>query len=323
MSNATVSLRRTLAVSFLLVSGFGLGCGSGSGGGGGGDSIPFADFVSRAQDTLCDYEVRCGAFPDRETCEGVTFTMLQASADVQSGKAKYNGQAAASCLDGYAALGCNISDTANDGALAQTCASIVAGTVANGGACLINDECISQSCNLIGCNGAMCCSGSCQAQVATGGDCSATGSVCVQGTFCDRSAGATTATCKSWIAPGQPCSGGQTCAPGTVCNGDATTGAGTCGKAPTEGQACPNGICDSSADVCDQTAKTCVRRIAVGGACATGAGCLAYATCDAASKTCVALAAPGAACASSSDCLGSLPCNNGLCVPTPDQPACM
>jgi hypothetical protein len=314
MVNSATRVRVSVGLLLLV----GVGCGSGS------ENISLADFTSRGKDAICDHDVRCGQYPDRATCEAVTFSMLQDTADVGTGKIIYNGEAAGGCLAAIESLGCNFSDQSGVSALEKSCDAIETGTVANGGACFNGDECVSRSCNLSACSAPTCCAGTCQAQVASGGDCSAGGSVCVDGTFCRFGATGTSATCTPLVAAGQPCnSASDLCALGTVCNADPTTGSGTCGAAPAEGQPCPSGICDSSADVCDATSHTCVHLIAAGAACPSGSNCVPYAFCSVASMTCVALAVPGAACSTSSECLDGVPCTGGVCVGPSDTPACM
>jgi hypothetical protein len=313
MINRANRVRSGLGLLLLL----GAGCASKS------EDIPLSDFISRAKDAICDRAVRCGSSSDRASCESSSFSMLQDTADVGTGKIIYNGEAAGACLSAIAAGGCNRSDEAGDVSLQKTCDAIATGTVANGGACFNGDECVSRSCNLSSCNSVTCCAGSCQAEVASGGDCTANGTVCADGTFCNFGTTGTTATCMAPVAAGQPCQNGSSlCAPGTICNADPTTGSGTCGTAPAEGQPCPNGICNSAADFCDSTSRTCLHMTAVGGACPSGTQCVPYAICSTTSMTCVALAAAGAACTTSNDCLNGLPCTGGVCVAPSDVPAC-
>jgi hypothetical protein len=292
-----------------------LGCNS--------ESIPLSEFDSQGTKTICDREVRCGNYPDEATCESATFTELQVQAEAAAGKVKYDGEAAASCLAAYGALGCSASEVgAASSSVVETCSHVFTGTIVNGGACLIDQECASQSCNLSACDGASCCLGSCQAQIALGGDCSSAGAVCAGGTFCKPgiSGGA---LCAAPIAPGQACDdASDLCAPGTFCLATSLGGPTTCAKLPAEGASCSSaGACDSPADYCDPGSMTCLPRIAVGGACPSMAGCPTYATCDANTSTCVSKGTAGAACTQSSDCI-SVYCPNGTCAAPSDVPAC-
>jgi hypothetical protein len=286
------------------------------------ESIPLSEFDSRATKTLCDREVRCGNYPDEASCESATFSELQIEADTAAGKVKYDGEAAASCLAAYGSLGCSASAAGPASpSLNETCSHVFTGTIANGGACLIDEECASQSCDLSTCGGAACCLGACQAQIALGGGCSAVGAACVQGTFCKvGSSGG--AICTAPLALGQACDGASDrCAPGTFCLGTSTGASTTCATLPAEGASCPSGVCDSPADYCDVVSRTCVPRIAVGGACPSTVGCLTYATCDPNASTCVLHRAAGTACTQSSDCISDY-CPNGTCATPPDVPAC-
>lgn len=315
-------LTRRIGTTRLL--GFGmlamLGCG---GGGGDGDSVPLADLKTKGIAAVCGLQVRCGSYPDQASCEVAASSQLQIYADESGGKTVYDGQAAARCLNGYAGLGCNVSDQAGLTALAKMCGTIFKGTVANGGACLIAADCVSQSCNTGACGGDLCCAGTCQDKVPAGGDCLADGSVCVEGAYCHYDGISSTATCKVLVAAGQPCTVGDLCVPGTSCLVDQTTQTpGTCAKPPAEGEPCPVGSCDSPQDTCDPTSKTCVRRAAVGVACSSTAACVAYATCDPVSHVCVAGAGLGAACVDRQDCSLGLLCSGGVCAKQPDVPAC-
>jgi hypothetical protein len=305
--------RRVLLLCWPLFSG--IACG-------GGDNIPIGDLDSKARDAICGLEVRCGQYPDKNTCAGATFTQLQGLADVSSGKVKYDGQAAADCLHAYGSLGCNISDQTDNFLLAQSCKDIFQGTVADGGACLVNEECISQNCNRSACDGTVCCAGACQPKLAAGGDCAGSGSICVDGTFCKRDATGATAVCVARPAAGQACDSSDICMPGLICNDVAGAGRGACGKAPAEGAACPGRLCDASSDFCDSTTRTCVHRTAVGGACASTEACVSYANCDAATMKCVARMAVGGACVTTNDCINGQPCTSGICVGAADVPAC-
>ena len=291
---------------------------------GGGESIPLADLDSKAKVAICDQFVRCGSFPSEAACEQAVFSKLQFQADVASGKVRYDGEAAARCLDGYETAGCNISDRAKDDALVQICDSAFQGTVPDGGACLIANDCVSHSCNTEACAGAMCCAGTCQPKLAVGSDCRMNGAVCDTGSFCRYDPATTKAACKLTVPEGQPCDVQDSCAPGTTCLVDrAVVGStGICGKAPAEGQPCPAGICDSPLDYCDATGKTCVRRLAVGVACTAATPCVGYATCSATTGTCVALAEAGSACDANIRCLSGLSCTSGICVGHADEPAC-
>jgi hypothetical protein len=311
--------RRALAVGLLLVSG--IACGSG-----GGEPIPLSQVAQLSLDAFCGRLVRCGHYPDLAACESAWYSNLQAPYDATTGKVIYDAAAAARCIDGYASEACTISvaDVAAAQAHTQACRAVFTGTVADGGPCVLGVECVSGSCIVPACDTATCCVGTCQAQVAAGGDCSANGATCVDGTVCRLDVN-NVSTCVPFMAAGQPCThtSQDACAIGTICITDPATGTSSCGTAPAEDQPCPDGVCDVAADTCDATSKLCVRKVAVGGACASASACVPYATCDPTSSTCVALALEGAACTQREDCLQGLACDNGICTSYPDTPACM
>ena len=292
--------------------------------GGSGDPIPIDELAPRLTQALCTFEVRCGALPDQAACEQVFFFQQQLVADVKTGKVIYDGKAAAACLDLYRGLSCEIS--AQGSFIAshlQSCKETFKGTVSIGGACLMDEECLSQSCEKPACNSSIaCCAGTCMAQIPAGGDCSS-GGECADDLFCRYNGTDQVSTCIAPIADGQPCTDVDICVTGRRCNLVAGTRAGTCGVLPAHGQSCPDTSCDSLTDTCDPVSKTCVSRIAVGGDCsAAPSGCVAYASCDPATKTCLARKRAGEACAQAADCLSGLSCSGGVCVSPPDQPAC-
>ena len=294
-------------------------------GGGGSAAIPIDQLQARAMDALCSYEVRCGLAPDTAACDEGLYVREQLEADVKAGKVIYDGQTAAACLDVYRALSCAVSGAGLSSVTqAQSCKDIIKGTVATGGACLMDEECQSQACDRSACTtDTECCAGTCTAKIPAGGDCSAAGSRCADDLFCRRGTG-TTGICTALIADGQPCTSSDYCEAGRRCNVVTGTSAGTCGVLPAHGQACPGMTCDLLSDLCDPASKTCVSRIAIGGDCsAIPTGCVPYANCDASTMKCVARKRAGEACAQSSDCLSGVACTAGICVPPPDKPACM
>jgi len=301
----------------LLVAGISsaMGCGSD----GAMETVPLTDLRTRGGAAVCGYLARCGAFPDATSCVRGSSVELQVYADLDSGKTGYDGQAAARCFAGYDKLGCSLSAEADILSLVRTCAETIKGTVANGGACLNAGECVSQSCNVDGCNGNSCCAGTCQDKIAAGGDCLPNGSVCVDGTYCRYDATSQQGVCATYVPAGQPCSRADRCTPGLACLAEAGA-PGVCGKAPAEGEPCPAGICDSFLDVCDAS-KTCVPRAGAGVACTSSQACVGYASCDQTSGVCVVPPGAGEAC-DRDTCLLGLTCINGICTAPTDTPAC-
>jgi hypothetical protein len=287
------------------------------------NSISLSDLPAATVDALCTYSARCGQMPDVASCKAAAGTdMGQLSADVQAGKIKYDGKAAAACLDAMRSASCNHSDPFNEGE-PQACKDALKGTVADNGVCYSGSECVSGSCGGGVCSGSGCCQGTCNpsagsaAAIPIAGACGGSGAVCVAGAFCNDS------TCQAKAAVGQSCATSfpeGSCVTGAYCvaNGSDT---GTCGKLPAEGQSCyPAGVsylsaCDSMLDCCDSVSLKCVPKIAVGGDCSGGASCVGYAACDATGR-CVAKARAGESCddVNGPQCLGSLFCESGKCT---------
>jgi hypothetical protein len=292
--------------------------------------IALSDLPAAATDILCTYAARCGEMPDVDSCKAAGGTdMGQLLADVKAGKTKYDGKAAAACLDAMSSMSCNYSDPVNDGE--QACKDTFKGTVAAGGDCFINEECISMQCELTGtCTiGVACCAGTCTAgPVGIGSGCSWGGPVCVDTAYCPSEL---VATCMARAAVGQSCdtsSPEDSCVAGAYCvaNGSNT---GTCGKLPAEGQSCyPTGAsywpaCDSMLDYCDNVTLKCVPKVAVGSVCSVSVSCVDYAACDATGR-CAALAGAGEVCDDLTEprCLGSLLCSSGTCALPPATAVC-
>lgn len=308
---------------------------------GGGDSVPLSQLGARLLDVSCDVSVRCQQDADKASCMASHQPALdQLMASVAAGKTKYDGASAQACLDafdsGQSIGSCSLTTELNPVPL-TACDATFTGTLGTGASCLIDQECVSASCDKSNCTGVTtCCLGVCAPKVSPvgiGGDCSASPTSCVAGTYCKDAAGATP-TCTAKIAAGQPCdsvNGTTQCAIGTICIFTEPPGAtGICGKLPAEGQPCvPSGFgCDVVVDVCTTSAtsalSTCTRRGAVGSPCDTDIQCLPYALCDATAGSCVARGGAGAVCATSvaTSCLGSLACVGGACTLPPPVPAC-
>ncbi|HJX66816.1 MAG TPA: hypothetical protein VJ860_23025 [Polyangia bacterium] len=298
--------------------------------------IALSDLPAAAADAVCTGQARCGEMPDVASCKAARANDIeQLLADVSVGRIKYDGKAAAACLDVFRSASCNYSDQRGLEE-PQACKDTFKGTVADSGPCYSGSECASgNGCSGGGCSdGSACCPGKCNpgpssgAAIAIGGDCSGLGAVCVSGAFCSYGL---TAICTAKAAAGQSCDtlyAGSSCADGAYCvaNGPNT---GICGKLPAQGQSCyPTAFayipaCDSMLDYCDSATLKCVPKIAVGGDCSGGASCVGYATCDATGH-CVAHPGAGDVCddANGPRCLGSLQCSSGTCALPPATPVC-
>ena len=302
------------ALSFLLVL---PACDGGSTPAGGDTSTSLADFAAALVDGVCTYEVRCGQMPDLATCKAaLQADEGQASADVQAGRTKFDGKAAAACLDSLQSRSC--SRAQGLWSESQVCKGILQGTVADDGACYVGSECVSGRCSAI-CSGVECCLGACNPSptaIPIGGDCSGSEDGCGSAAFCFYGS---TSICTAKGAAGQSCervSYASSCVDGMYCvpNG---TDTGICGTLPARGESChPAGVCDSLLDYCDPVTSKCVFNIPVGGDCsAASATCVGYATCDTNGR-CVARASAGEPCddVNGPRCLGSLSCDSGSCA---------
>ena len=290
-----------------------------TGGEGGNAQIPLEELSSRSEGAICAYAVRCGIFPDVETCQGTIYARLQVFADVGSGKVLYDGQAAAACVDWYAQRGCAVSDLETP---SPACALVFTGTLPEGSACLANNQCLSDSCNRAACGPDACCAGTCQLPVVVGGDCSRDGQICARGAFCKSDATGTHASCAPRVPSGQVCDSSDVCVAGQFCNIDPLAGTGVCAAAPREGEACPTAFCGSITDTCDLNTSLCAAKRPIGAPCLTDRSCVNYARCAPETSTCVARVRGGGACTTSADCIVGLPCEAGTCVSPQDVPAC-
>ena len=296
-------------------------------------SLPLGELREKALDAVCDYTTQCEGFPSVASCKTSTFrTTDQLIAAVNAGRIKYDGKAAAACLDVLRATGCNRTDSPAEGPL--PCAETFKGTLPAGTTCNVNEECVSGICTDIYCTStSACCTGTCEDSpaavnpVSVGGNCRAANAVCAQGSYCNQSG--TTSICAVGPAVGQPCDPAEIttgrCLNHAVCVAPSGGALGTCTPPPAEGQTCdPNGpACNSSLDYCDSSSGKCVRRLAPGMACPNGDECVGYASCV--SGTCVALQQVGAPCeegATVATCLGSLECSFGICEMPVGAPVC-
>ncbi len=282
--NHRLGLRFALSLSFAAAL---AGCGE--------DSVSLDDLANAYVDASCARLVRCGRYADVASCKAsAQLDLAEIRASVDAGRTSYDGDKAAACLDALRGASCDVTD-ADNRADVPACEEIFRGTVADGGECFDDDECLSDSCNIPDC-GMACCAGVCDPTVAipppaaVGQSCAQVD--CVDGAFCSE-----TNICTALIAVGSPCSGGGECTYGAYC-----TEAGTCADAPGRGQPCPDGECSDIGDRCDTTlpAPTCVALSKRGDACPEGFeglfACQAPYRCDPTALTCGDPPAVGAAC---------------------------
>jgi hypothetical protein len=315
------------ALAFLLALPLGASCHQSGG------PIPLGEVKARALAAICEHETRCGSFPSVAACRASLFsTTDQLVASVNAGRIKYDGNAAAACLDTLRATGCNRTDEPE--AWELPCLATFKGVLAAGATCYIDEECVTGSCDSSSCASASaCCAGTCEDlpvvpnPVPAGGECSGPNAVCAQGTYCSYSA--PTPVCTVGPAPGQACdpaeiTSGQ-CLDHNECVASGSALGGTCTAPPAEGESCaPDGsACNSSLDYCDPVAEKCVRKLAPGMPCSTDVECVDYASCV--SGACFPLSQLGEPCdetISNPACLGALQCSSSACALPQLPPVC-
>lgn len=306
---------------------------------GGGGGVSIQDLPDEVESAFCDYFVECGRFPDKATCEASAFVggndLLTLQAGVAAGTIHYDEGKAGDCLDALRDAGCTFSgqdETAND-----VCDEVFTGTVADAGACAINEECVSLNCVQTdpSCNDDVtCCAGTCGAaepaptEVAVGGDCYVENTECVSGAYCQYNDAGTAATCVDQAGANAACTDFDGCEQGLYCDYDFQTNMGTCKSPPQQGDPCEAdsfGACDRMDNYCDPTTMVCTAKVAVGGACTSGVRCVDYAYCDGATMLCVASPAVGETCDVDGprNCLGDLECTAGTCAAPPAGMSCI
>lgn len=282
-----------------------------------GDPIAIESFRDEFEKAQCEYAVRCGFMPDQAVCRAVDTedqALLQLLADVVFNKVTFDGAAARACVDATKAQGCEALASVYK-KVADACTGVFEGSVAEGGACLVGDECAGGNCDLTMCmgNGA-CCMGECAKPlnpVAVGGDCAM--APCVESAYCetiDDGMGGITATCKARVKNGQPCDSANACEEGLRCD---VGGDGNCYVLSKEGQPCnpnlQNGACLRVDNWCSTTEKVCAKLPLPGEPCTDKMVCMGHAYCD--GVTCQVRALEGQDCATDGSgalCLGDLEC---------------
>lgn len=279
-----------------------------------GGSVDIGDYNDGLVDADCDYLVRCGLFSTSESCKNTFGVLLvdnpSIEAAIDAGKLKYDGEAAADCFDALGSASCTRSANHID-----ACDKIFAGTIADGGTCAFDEECVSQSCNVPDCTMA-CCTGTCVPErpvPAIGQPCTFE---CVEGAYCGSDS-----TCQATLPKGAACDDQLACNEGLYCAGSSTTTAGTCTELPTTGEACTT-ACAAIGDRC--SAGTCKPVGLLGETCASDSDCSFFYVCDDTMKCAEEPEDPrmpnGSACTSSTDCQSRYCGNDGLCG---DVPLCI
>ncbi len=226
-------------------------------GGDDGGSVAIDDLADALADAQCARLVRCNTYVSQAACLAeAQLDVTELKHSIEAGRVSYDGAKVAACLDAFGAAPCDASTEAAR-VTPAACDEGVKGTVADGGTCYTNTECVSESCNQPDC-GMACCEGVCDPTVgdaAIGQSCA--NARCVDGAFCNGSD-----VCTALLAAGAACQSDGQCAYGLAC------GNSVCAPAANRGEACLDGDCTDIGDRCDGT--SCVARSTAGGACRMG-----------------------------------------------------
>jgi len=310
-----------------------------------GSSVSLSDLANQLHQAQCTNLVACGIQPDQATCLASTSFyssdfILTTIADAQSGKIKYDGGEAASCVSEIKNAPCTF--TGFNTTASDPCNKMFTGTVATGAACIEGSECVNGDICVFPstctdptntcCSGAM--AGKCTARNASGATCAADAE-CADGLYCSDPMFTGTGTCKAQATTaGATCDTSVfgACANPFYCNinFNTTPATGTCKTPPAHGAACSTMDdlqCSDFRDYCDATSLKCTSRIAIGMACTVAAGnCVGDALCDSTTNKCVALVGANAACTvdanGGSNCLGDTTCMSGTTACTTGMTGC-
>ncbi|MCA9648690.1 MAG: hypothetical protein H6712_31465 [Myxococcales bacterium] len=290
-------------------------------------TVDTADLRTEELDARCEYLVRCGFMPDRNTCMASELPdpgLVQALGGTSFDRVGYDAEAAAAYVDTLRNLSCD--DTVeNARTLLDAHAAIFGGRIEAGGACFADEECRGEAvCDRTACQGSgqICCTGQCVEirYLSVGEACplaqqgTRITSFCRDDAYCqappDDGSGnpPTQGTCHARVDNGLPCEQRDACLDGQRCN---VGGSGNCYKLSASGEMCnpdlSQGSCLSLNEVCT---GTCVAAPGPGQACVQGE-CIGYAACV--DDVCVAYPRQGEACDGGLPCLGNLDCRDGVC----------
>jgi hypothetical protein len=309
------------------------GCGTDSSGG---PYTPIEELGAQYQAAVCTHLVACHEVSDQATCLATNlysqtfFIDPQAIQLVLTGKVRYDGGTVAGCLADVAAETCTINGLDKRRSFAQCIFNVFHGSVAAGGVCSNNAECISASCNNPCDQSSACCTGTCNpgaapaplTPLAVGATCPpGTGGfdACVDGSYCDPS----TQICTALKPVGASCSSASECGDGLNCSFN--TGPGVCATVPHLGENCATTFtCSDEGAYCDQGTESCTAVKLVGGSCATG-GCSSLLFCEPQSQLCITYPAVGESCSLAGRCndAGAYCNNSEICaMPEPNGQAC-
>jgi hypothetical protein len=258
-----------------------------------------------AFETLGFVEYGSGPSASGSMLSDLEYACSQVGKDVVAGKVRFDGAKLTACENDIRALTCNYLYGAIVN-LPDSCNAVLAGTVSNGGACRMSQECAG---NFEQCDDGSQCPGACTgvpsmiapACLGDGG----TGAACSVEQGCDETTGtcvprwasgpcntsldcaggyqctnggaggdASSYSCVAYKRVGETCSAGTNeCSPGTFCDSGACavwpgTG-GACGDLDGETVGCLGGTCTANGA---DSKGTCVARLPVGSSCTVRQG---------------------------------------------------
>lgn len=272
---------------------------------GGADYVAIDDIEAAYKDAYCTYLARCGLFPDAATCVRASLAVVatidpNVIAAVHAGRIIYNGNNVRTCFDAVASDSCDQTDE-NGRIRVPACGAYFHGTVAGGGECVLDQECISQNCSgsIVD---ATCSRGTCIGDtppvsdaIALGMPCSSNQS-CVDGAYCPIA----TSVCTPLLGSGATCTGSAECGYGLSCVGP--SGMRTCQPLPALGETCRLDLpCRDEGQYCSAQ-QLCTQVGVAGVPCTSNVQCSPYYRCDTTAGTCVQGPGPNESCASGSRC---------------------
>jgi hypothetical protein len=256
----------------------------------GGSGVDAKDYISASVNATCDYETRCGLFPDTASCLeffNPNYNDVMFFAELDMGLVHYDPAKAEECINDVRNAPCDT--TSMDSRVRPAaCNSLITGATATGDTCVSNEQCQSTACSKP--NGAVACgSGTCVATTALGklGEPCAT-RACDSGLVCDN-----TKTCAMLYTEGMACAGNDQCNYGLACDAIPT---GFCRQAPKIGDACPDHLCAEIGAYC-ATDGRCTALGLSGAACTSTQQCSPYYPCNMTTGTCQAYPITGQPCA--------------------------
>ena len=287
------------------------------------------DFRADEIDARCEYLVRCGFYPDRDTCivsEAPDQGLLQALGAEAFGRVEYDAEAIGTYIDTLRNLSCDAT-LAVATEIADARAAAFTGIIEPGGSCFADLECAGDAvCDRNGCDqGSLCCTGTCVeiTSLGIGQTCPLTTdgpritSFCGDDAFCqpppDDGSGMPPAsgTCTLRGTNGDPCDFTDGCGDGQRCD---VNGSNTCYRLSASGDMCnpmlSQGSCIGINETCDPASSTCQLAPGPGSPCPDGR-CADYAFCDDMGM-CQARPGLGQSC-DAGPCLGDLFCRDNVC----------